>query len=231
MDLYEKVYCARGDMENRIKECQLDLFADRTSAKTMRANQAALVVRDDALCAGLRAAPHCPQANVVRQGHLRHHPSQAIQDRRPGAGQYPPGQGRDVLQLSLPKRVRPRPLAAVRRGALTTREKPSRHNPKSACRHRRTSCARQDSPKLDCTRLRPPLRRAALQKPLTLNRGFEKSGLIICRADGGGARRRGWASVAPADNRRRNGADTRPRYCRAVRRNRRSRAGLRPDRR
>jgi Transposase DDE domain group 1 len=37
--LYEKLYCARGDMENRIKECQLDLFADRTSAKTMRANQ------------------------------------------------------------------------------------------------------------------------------------------------------------------------------------------------
>src|SRR5262249_15988756 len=32
-------YCARGDMENRIKECQLDLFADRTSAATMRANQ------------------------------------------------------------------------------------------------------------------------------------------------------------------------------------------------
>src|SRR5581483_1614356 len=38
-ELYEKVYCARGEMENRIKECQLDLFADRTSAKTMRANQ------------------------------------------------------------------------------------------------------------------------------------------------------------------------------------------------
>jgi Transposase DDE domain group 1 len=37
--LYEQVYCARGDMENRIKECQLDLFADRTSANTMRANQ------------------------------------------------------------------------------------------------------------------------------------------------------------------------------------------------
>jgi len=38
-DLYEQVYSARGDMENRIKECQLDLFADRTSAATMRANQ------------------------------------------------------------------------------------------------------------------------------------------------------------------------------------------------
>jgi len=37
--LYERVYCARGDMENRIKECQLDLFADRTSAATMKANQ------------------------------------------------------------------------------------------------------------------------------------------------------------------------------------------------
>jgi hypothetical protein len=36
---YETVYCARGEMENRIKECQLDLFADRTSAATMQANQ------------------------------------------------------------------------------------------------------------------------------------------------------------------------------------------------
>jgi hypothetical protein len=37
--LYEDIYCARGDMENRIKECQADLFADRTPAATMRANQ------------------------------------------------------------------------------------------------------------------------------------------------------------------------------------------------
>ena len=37
--LYETIYCARGEMENRIKECQLDLFADRTSTATMRANQ------------------------------------------------------------------------------------------------------------------------------------------------------------------------------------------------
>src|SRR4030095_2692653 len=37
--LYEQVYCARGEMENRIKECQLDLFADRTSTRTMAANQ------------------------------------------------------------------------------------------------------------------------------------------------------------------------------------------------
>lgn len=37
--LYEDEYCARGEMENRIKEQQLYLFADRTSAATMRANQ------------------------------------------------------------------------------------------------------------------------------------------------------------------------------------------------
>lgn len=37
--LYEQLYCARGEMENRIKECQLHLFADRTSTATMRANQ------------------------------------------------------------------------------------------------------------------------------------------------------------------------------------------------
>lgn len=36
--LYEDFYCARGDMENRIKE-QLSLFADRVSAETMQANQ------------------------------------------------------------------------------------------------------------------------------------------------------------------------------------------------
>jgi hypothetical protein len=37
--LYEQEYCARGEMENRIKEQQLYLVADRTSAATMRANQ------------------------------------------------------------------------------------------------------------------------------------------------------------------------------------------------
>src|ERR671917_1248839 len=40
--LYERVYCARGEMENRIKECQLDPFAGRASAAAMRANQLGL---------------------------------------------------------------------------------------------------------------------------------------------------------------------------------------------
>ena len=59
--LYEKVYCARGEMENRIKECQLDLYADRTSTATMRANQLRLWFASMAyvlLCALRRIALH-----------------------------------------------------------------------------------------------------------------------------------------------------------------------------
>ena len=43
-DLYDKVYCQRGDMENRIKEQQLDLFADRTSCHKWWANQFRLLL-------------------------------------------------------------------------------------------------------------------------------------------------------------------------------------------
>ena len=42
--LYEEVYCQRGDMENRIKEQQLMLFADRTSCRAMLANQFRLIL-------------------------------------------------------------------------------------------------------------------------------------------------------------------------------------------
>jgi hypothetical protein len=53
--LYEKLYCGRGDMENRIKE-QFSLFADRVSAETMRANQMRLYLSAMAyvLVSGLR---------------------------------------------------------------------------------------------------------------------------------------------------------------------------------
>src|SRR3981081_4361276 len=67
--LYEKVYCARGDMENRIKECQLDLFADRTSTATMQANQLRLWVASMAyvlLCALRRIGlAHTPFAEAT----------------------------------------------------------------------------------------------------------------------------------------------------------------------
>ncbi len=45
--LYEDVYCARGDREDRIKEQQLCLFADRTSSTAMRAKESALTQPSD----------------------------------------------------------------------------------------------------------------------------------------------------------------------------------------
>ena len=72
--LYEEIYCARGDMENRIKECQLDLFADRTSAATMRANQLRLWLASMAyvlLCALRRIALQHTQLAKATCGTIR----------------------------------------------------------------------------------------------------------------------------------------------------------------
>ena len=72
--LYEKLYCARGEMENRIKECQLDLYADRTSAHTMRANQLRLWFASMAyvlLCALRRLALRQTQLAKATCGTIR----------------------------------------------------------------------------------------------------------------------------------------------------------------
>jgi len=72
--LYEKVYCARGEMENRIKECQLDLYADRTSAATMRANQLRLWLHSMAyvlLCALRRIGLHDSELAQASCGTIR----------------------------------------------------------------------------------------------------------------------------------------------------------------
>jgi hypothetical protein len=79
--LYEQIYCARGEMENRIKEQQLYLFADRTSSATMRANQLRLwfssvayllmhELRVRALCHGelARAQCHTIRTKVLKIG-------------------------------------------------------------------------------------------------------------------------------------------------------------------
>jgi hypothetical protein len=72
--LYEKLYCARGDMENRIKECQLDLYADRTSTATMRANQLRLWFASMAyvlLCAVRRIGLHHTRFDNASCGTIR----------------------------------------------------------------------------------------------------------------------------------------------------------------
>jgi Transposase DDE domain group 1 len=73
-ELYEQEYCARGDMENRIKEQQLCLFADRTSCRTLRANQLRLAFSTVAYVLlralrefGLRGTPlETAQADTIR---------------------------------------------------------------------------------------------------------------------------------------------------------------------
>ncbi len=121
--LYEKLYCARGEMENRIKECQLDLGAcpragrrpdpgaDRTSDHTMRANQLRLWFASMAyvlICALRRIGlKHTQFARA-----LRHDPPQALEDRGTGAHQRAPHQAGHAVSLSLPGPV-PRPHAAL----------------------------------------------------------------------------------------------------------------------
>ena len=72
--LYETLYCFRGEMENRIKECQLDLFADRTSARSMRANQLRLWFASMAyllLCALRRIGLHDTRFAKATCGRIR----------------------------------------------------------------------------------------------------------------------------------------------------------------
>ena len=88
--LYEKLYCARGDMENRIKRVPArPVFRPHLGQDDAR-QSAALVVRLDGLCPDLRAALHCPRPHSVRPRHLRHDPPQAAEDRCPGAYQRAP---------------------------------------------------------------------------------------------------------------------------------------------
>jgi hypothetical protein len=79
--LYERLDCARGDLENRIKECQGDLFGERTSAATLRANQLRLwfaAMADVLLCAlrriGLKhtafAQAECDTLRLLKIGAL-----------------------------------------------------------------------------------------------------------------------------------------------------------------
>ena len=72
--LYERVYCARGEMENRIKAQQLELFADRTSTHWMRSNQLrmyfsafAYILLERIRCSGLKGTRHAmAQCDTIR---------------------------------------------------------------------------------------------------------------------------------------------------------------------
>ena len=71
--VYERLYCARGNMENTIKEQQLDLFSDRTSATCFAANQLRLLFSAFAaiLLSAIRQALHGTQLARATAGTLR----------------------------------------------------------------------------------------------------------------------------------------------------------------
>jgi hypothetical protein len=135
--LYEKVYCARGDMENRIKECQLDLFADGTSAATMRANQLRLWFASFAyvlLCALRRIALKHTQFAKASCATIR------LKLLKIGAlvrVSVPPHQARHGLILPPSARIQDRARPARRRGALTNQTAHSPHKPKAPSPERR----------------------------------------------------------------------------------------------
>ena len=87
--VYERVYCPRGNMENTIKEQQLDLFSDRTSASRFAANQLRIVF--SAFFDPFRCAQACAPRHPPGPRHRRNPPAQAPQDRRPRHGIHAPG--------------------------------------------------------------------------------------------------------------------------------------------
>ena len=138
--LYEQVYCARGEMENRIKECQLDLFADRTSTATMAANQLRLWFSSFAYVLLIGAAPHRSAGHRAGASHLRHHPPEAAQTRRPRHRLGPAHQDRHRLGLPASGRVRSRACPAARAARLSV-------GPDDGHGTARTTCVRDDSPR------------------------------------------------------------------------------------
>ncbi len=98
--LYEKLYCGRGDMENRIKE-QFSLFADRVSTETMRANQMRLYLSTMTyvLMSGLRRVGLKGSELAGSAGF--YHPHKAAKNRRADSRDGTQGLGLDGFQLSM----------------------------------------------------------------------------------------------------------------------------------
>ena len=104
--LYEQDYCARGEMENRIKEQQLYLFADRVSAGSMRANQLRLYQAAAAylLIHALRRLGL--EGHAAGAGPGPDHPPEAAQDRHADPGDHAAGVAVLVAGLAVPGAVR-----------------------------------------------------------------------------------------------------------------------------
>ena len=89
--LYEDLYCARGDMENRIKEQQLALFADRTSTHELHANQLRLYFSSFAYVLMQTLRRLALQGTAPGASAMRHDSPETAQGGRTGAYQRAQG--------------------------------------------------------------------------------------------------------------------------------------------
>ena len=116
--LYKEVYCARGEVENDQGAAARPVRRPHFGGDHAR-QPAPPLVRLLCLRAARGAPADRPAPYPVRRRHLRHHPPQAPQDRRPGPQERAPGQDRHGVGLPLPARVPPRlPLPEARRRLL-----------------------------------------------------------------------------------------------------------------
>ena len=142
--LYEDIYCARGEMENRIKDLPgsqgrpPEVAPERQAAGPVRRSHvgcddagepAPALVRLLRLRADGSAAAHRPAPHPVRHRHMRHHPLEAPEDRRPGPDQRAPHQDRHGLGLPLPRRVPPRLSLPEARRLLSVPAYPDTRSP------------------------------------------------------------------------------------------------------
>ena len=110
--VYERVYCPRGNMENTIKEQQLDLFSDRTSASRFAANQLRILFSAFAsiLFVALRRALHGTRLARATAGTLR---LKLLEDRRPRRSRCEGSRSPLRTPVGRRLRTRPRPIARV----------------------------------------------------------------------------------------------------------------------
>ena len=168
--LYEKLYCARGEMENRIKEAQQDLFADRTSTGWMASNQLRLWFSAFAhlMLSVLRA--EVLRGTDLASGYHRPDPAQAFQDWCPHQDQLPTHSSGVSQRLPLPGNFPARlckplrnagglkfkellstqesELASAKRGTLLTNSYRRGKKPKSPALRYQPGRIRPDKPKV-----------------------------------------------------------------------------------
>ncbi|MDQ2713019.1 MAG: transposase [Acidobacteriota bacterium] len=142
--LYERLYCARGEMENRIKE-QFSLFSDRTSTPICAPTKCGCICLRSLTCCWRPCAGWASPERQWPGGLVSDHPAQATQNRRTGAPHRAQSLDLVLQQLSAPGALRARLPA---NSLLTFCAVPFFDNPfgRQVVRTFRAACLKPSSP-------------------------------------------------------------------------------------